>query len=89
MNLAERAVSLNMQSFNLKSLRAQIYKELTYRFTADESWKFNPRQIAARKRQFNVYKELANKYYSELAIIDKSNSYDYQKLKVRYNYPIK
>ena len=37
---------------------------------------------------FNNYKEFANKYYDELAQLDKSNAYDYNKLKVKYNYPL-
>jgi len=86
--LAEKAISLKMQNFNLKVLRAQIYKELAYRFTADEAWKYSNKQIAERKSQFNTYKELANKYYSELADLDKPNTTDYEKLKVKYNYPL-
>jgi hypothetical protein len=73
----------------LKVLRAQMYKELTYRFTGDEAWKYNSKQIADRKSLFNSYKELANKYYDELAQLDKSNAYDYGKLKVSSSYPIK
>jgi hypothetical protein len=87
-NMAEKALNLKMQNFNLKVLRAQVYKELTYRFTGDESWKYNSKQIADRKHLFNTYKELANKYYDELAEADKSNAYDYQKLKVKANYPL-
>ncbi len=86
--LAEKAVSLKMKNFNLKVLRAQIYKELTYRFTTDEAWKYNSKQIVGRKREFNTYKELANKYYSELEDLDKPNANDYEKLKVKYNYPL-
>jgi hypothetical protein len=87
-NLAERAIVLKMVNIKLKVLRAQVYKELTYRFTGDESWKYNSKQIADRKSQFNNYKGLANKYYDELAKLDKPNAYDYEKLKVKYNYPL-
>ncbi len=86
-DLVEKAASLKMKSFNLKILRAQIYKELTYRFAGDESWMYNTKQIAVRRRQFDIYKEMANKYYDELSILDKQNTYDYEKLKVKTNYP--
>lgn len=88
-DMAEKAIDLKMQDFRLKILRAQLYSELAYRFTGDESWKFNSKQIAERRKQFNNYKELANKYYDELAVLDKTNAYDYQKLKVNSDYPIK
>lgn len=87
-NLAEKAIDLNMQDFKLKVLRAQIYKELCYRYSGDESWKFDNKQIAERRIQFNTYKELANKYYDELAFLDKPNTYDYEKLKVKAKYPL-
>jgi hypothetical protein len=86
-DMVEKAVNLKMQSFYLRVLRAQIYKELTYRFTDDQSWKFNSKQIAERKYRFNNYKALANKYYDELAVMDKPNALDYQKLKVTSKYP--
>ncbi len=85
--MAERAISLNMKNFNLKILRAQIYKELIYRFAGDESWKYNSKQIAERRELFNSYKELANKCYDDLAEMDKRNTYDYQQLKVGSIYP--
>lgn len=87
--LVEKAVSLKMQDFKLKVLRAQVYKDLCYRFGGDESWQFNIKQIAERKTLFNSYKKLANKYYDELADVDKNNAYDYQKLKETSEYPIK
>jgi hypothetical protein len=87
-DMAEKAVGLGMKNFNLKVLRAQLYKELTYRFTGDESWKYNSKQIADRRKQFNDYKDLANRYYDELAVLDKANAYEYQKLKVTGKYPL-
>ncbi len=87
-NMAEKAINLKMQNFYLKVLRAEIYRELTYRLGGDELWKFNSKQITQRRAQFNSYKELANKYYDELAILDKVNAYDYQKLKVTSKYPL-
>jgi hypothetical protein len=87
-NMAEKAIKLQMQNFMLKVLRAELYKELTNRFIGEESWKYNNQQISERKRQFKNYKELANKYYDELSLLDKSNAYDYQKLKVATNYPL-
>ncbi|WP_429378353.1 hypothetical protein [Mucilaginibacter sp. UYCu711] len=86
--LADRAISLKMKNINLKIVRAQICKELAYRYSGDESWKYNTKQIADRRAQFNSYKELANKYYTELAELDKPNAYDYDKLRVNYNYPL-
>jgi hypothetical protein len=86
-NMAEKSLTLKMQNFYLKVLRAEIYRELTYRLGGDELWKFNSKQIAERKSRFNNYKELANKHYDELALLDKNNAYDYQKLKVTTNYP--
>jgi hypothetical protein len=87
-NMVEKALGLKMNDFNLKVLRAQTYKELCYRFSGDESWKYNAKQISERKALFNSYKAFANKYYDEVAMLDKNNAYDYQKLKVNVNYPI-
>lgn len=87
-NMAEKAITLKMQNFYLKVLRAEIYRELSFRLGGDESWKFNSKQIADRRKQFNQYKELANKYYDELAVLDNGNAYDYQKLKVTNKYPL-
>ena len=85
-NMVEKAINLKMSDFKLKVLRAQIYKELCYQYAGDESWKFNAKQIAERKAQFNAYKSLANKYYDEVALLDPNNAYDYQKLRVTTNY---
>lgn len=87
-NMAEKAFNLKMQDFRLKVLRAQIYKELTYRFTGDESWMFNSKQKAERKLLFDNYKALANKYYDELAQLDPHSAYDYQRFKIKDNYPL-
>ena len=87
-NMAEKAITLKMRNFYLKVLRAEVYRELTYRLGGDQSWKFNSNQITQRRNQFNSYKELTNKYYDELTIIDKENAYDYQKLKVTAKYPL-
>jgi len=88
-DLCEQAISLKMNDFKLKVLRAQIYRDLTCRYSGDESWKFNTNQIAERRNKFNTYKELAKQYYDELAALDKNNAYDYQKLKVTNQYPVK
>jgi hypothetical protein len=87
-DMAEKAVTLKMQNFYLKVLRAGIYRELTYRLGEDQSWKFNSNEITRRRTLFNNYKERANKYYDELADVDKGNAYDYQKLKVTTKYPL-
>lgn len=81
--MADRADSLNMKNFNLKILRAQICKELTYRYAPADTWRFNAAQLAARKRKYDYYKNLTNRYYDELAQLDKSNAYDYQRLKAK------
>ncbi|RYE50582.1 MAG: hypothetical protein EOP48_19515 [Sphingobacteriales bacterium] len=36
----EKAIENGMKDFRAKQLRAQIYCELCYRFTGDESWMF-------------------------------------------------
>ena len=84
--ITEHAVGLNMQDIRLKVLRAQIYKDLVYRYSVSESWKFTSKQISERKVKCNTYKELANKCYDELAVIDKNNAYDYIRLKVNNNW---
>lgn len=81
-NMAEHAIALNMKDIKLKVLRAQIYADLVYRFSVSETWKFTSKQISDRKAKYNTYKGLANKYYDELALLDKINAYDYEKLKV-------
>jgi hypothetical protein len=82
-DLAEQAIALKMTDFRLKVLRAQLYKDLAYRFSVSESWKFTSKQIADRKVKYNTYKELENKYYDELAVLDSGNAYDYQRLKIK------
>lgn len=81
--MAEHAVALKMKDLRLKILRAQIYKDLVYRYSVSESWKFTSKEVAERKEKYNGYRGVANKYYEELAILDSPNAYDYQKLKVR------
>jgi hypothetical protein len=88
-NLVNQANDLKMQNIKLKVLRAQIYRDLTYRFAGDEAWKFSREEIQRRKSQFNNYKMLANKYYKELAEIDEANATDYSKLCVTTSYPIR
>ena len=81
--MADRADSLQMKSFNLKVLKAQICKELTHRYAPIEVWRFNAAQLAARKKKFDYYKDLANRAYAELETIDKSNAYAYHRLMVK------
>jgi hypothetical protein len=88
-SMVEKAVGLKMEDFRLKVLRTQIYSELCYQYGDDQSWKFNIKQIAVRRDQFNNFKQLANQYYDELAKLDPNNAYDYQRLKVKESYPIK
>lgn len=81
--MADRADSLNMKNFDLKILRAQICKELTYHYAPADTWRFSAEQMAARKKTFDHYKTLANRYYDELTVLDKANAYDYQRLKIK------
>lgn len=83
LRLADRSDSLKMRDIKLKVLKAQICKELTFHYTAMDAWRYNTRQIAGRKRKFEYYKVLANKYYDQLAELDSKDAYEYQKLKVR------
>jgi tetratricopeptide (TPR) repeat protein len=85
---AERAQALKMKDIRLKVLLAQLCSGLCYRFGGDASWKFKAAQIEKRRQQFASFKKLANKYYDELASLDPSNAYDYQRLKVSISYPI-
>jgi hypothetical protein len=87
-DLIERAIEDGMKDFRAKQLRAQIYGELCYRFTGDESWMFSKAQMASRKQIFNGYKEKANRYLDELSELDKPNAYAYSKRKVSYVYKL-
>lgn len=81
--MSNRADSLGMKNFKLKILKAQIDKELTYRYAPMDAWRYNDKQITDRKKKYDYFKGLANKYYDELAVLDKKNAYDYQRLKVK------
>lgn len=87
-SLVERAIGLKMTDFRLKVLRAQVYRDLTYRYSGDATYMYNSQQIADRRAQFSSYQSLANKCYDELAAFDPKNANDFQKLKVKLNYPI-
>ncbi|WEA01755.1 hypothetical protein [Mucilaginibacter sp. SJ] len=86
---ANRADSLGMKDIKLKVLRAQIYKDLAYRFLGDERWKYNGKAGVGRKNSFELYKKKANELYEKLAELDVANAYDYKKLKETGEYPIK
>jgi hypothetical protein len=86
--LADRAQTLKMRDIRLKVLLAQLCSGLCYRYGGDASWKFKATQIQERRQQFAFYKELANKYYDELAVLDPTNAYDYHRLKVSIDYPV-
>jgi Tfp pilus assembly protein PilF len=85
-DMIEKAITLKMTDFRAKVLRAQIYSELCYRFTGDESWNTNSAQATARAKLFEAYKNKGNLFYDELAEIDKRNAYDYQKKRITYTY---
>lgn len=86
---AEKAVNLKMKDYRLKTLLAQICSELCYQYSDDQSWKFNNKQIIERRSQFNSFKSLTNKYYDDAIILDRANANDYEKLKIKGDYPIK
>lgn len=88
-NLLHRADSLNMKSFEFKVLRAEVYREICYRYQGDQSWKVNASQASLRRKEFNNFKDLANQYYDELANLDRDDAYTFNKLKVTSNYPIR
>lgn len=83
-----KAHSLNMNGLQFKILRAQVYHDLSYRFSADEKWKFTPDQISQRRARFEEYKRFAKQYYKELMTVDSLNSMDYERLLVTSAYPI-
>jgi len=82
----EHALKAGMTDFRAKQLRAQIYNELCFRFTDDQSWMFTKAQMVSRKNLFENYKIMANRYLDELALQDKSSAYQYTKRKVSYIY---
>ncbi|WP_443938801.1 hypothetical protein [Pedobacter sp. MW01-1-1] len=86
-DMIESAIKLEKTDLNTKILRAQIYYELCYRFSADELWMFSKTELARRKKLFDSYKASTNTYYDELAYEDKKNAYDYSRKKITYNYP--
>ncbi|AYL95296.1 hypothetical protein [Mucilaginibacter celer] len=88
-SLAEKAISLKMQDFKLKVLLAQICSELCYQYSDDQSWKFNDKQITERRKQFGAFKKLTNEYYDDAISTDPDNAFEYQKLKVKRDYPVK
>ncbi|QEM07810.1 hypothetical protein DIU31_031515 [Mucilaginibacter rubeus] len=81
--LADRADSLGMKNLNLKIIRAQLCKELTFRYAPADTWRFNTAQMASRRQKFEYYKASANRQYDLLADLDKAHSSDYQRLKVK------
>jgi hypothetical protein len=86
LDLCEKAIGLKMRDFRLLVLRAQIYRDLVYRYSGDESWKFNTKQIAERRNLFNYYKDLANTYYGKLETLDKVNAHNYHNLMISSKY---
>lgn len=85
-NQIEKCAELKMTDKRVKMLRAQIYQELCYRFTADESWMLSPVQAAARRKLFNSYKEATNRYLDELASIYPNQAHEFANRKITYQY---
>jgi len=88
-NMIEKAIDLKMKDFKAKLLKAQIYNELCYRFSGDESWMFNTVEVAKRRKQFESYKEKTNHSYEEIIKADKNKEYLYKNKMIMYSYPIK
>lgn len=88
-NMAEKAEYLGMTDFRLKILLAEICSEICYQYSDDQSWKFSSKQIIERRGSFDAFKSLTNKYYDDVIKADQDNGYNYEKLKVKRNYPIK
>jgi hypothetical protein len=83
LDLADLADSLNMQDLKLKVLKAQLCKELTFRHAPMDAWRYNAKQITERKKKYEYYKALANKYYDRLTVLDSRDAYDFQRLKIK------
>jgi Tfp pilus assembly protein PilF len=88
-DMIEKAINLKMKDFRATLLRAQIYNELCYRFSGDESWMFNTVEVAKRRKQFESYKEKTNHSYEEIIKADKNKEYLYKNKMITYSYPIK
>ncbi|RZK26066.1 MAG: hypothetical protein EOO43_03845 [Flavobacterium sp.] len=88
-DMIEKAIQIKMTDFRAHLLRAQIYRELCYRFSGDESWMFKAGEIAMRRKLFENYKDKNNKYYTHLIKIDGSKEYLYNKKRITSDYPIK
>ncbi|MFD2580856.1 hypothetical protein ACFSR6_00030 [Pedobacter vanadiisoli] len=84
----EKAIKMGMRDFRALQLRAQIYVELCYHFTNDESWMFIKIQMTSRKALFDNYKVLVNRYIDEMAMQDKNNAYQYTKRKISFTYTL-
>lgn len=87
-NIIEKASDLGMKSLNFKILKAQIYRDIAYRYTGDETWMFTKKEIAERRKQYEAYKIMANKCIDELMLLDKNNAYYYDRLREKSKYPI-
>lgn len=81
--MIESAIALGKDDLQTLILRAQLYKELSYRLLGDETWKFTAAENANRAKLYKSYSATANKYYDELAEKDKSNAYEYRKKKLK------
>ncbi|RZJ87907.1 MAG: hypothetical protein EOO20_14940, partial [Chryseobacterium sp.] len=76
-NMIEKAIDLKMQDFRTKLLRAQIYNQLCYRFSGDESWMFNSVDVAIRRKLFEKYKLENNNNYEAIRKIDAKDEHLY------------
>ncbi len=87
-NIIEKASGLGVKSLNFKILKAQIYLQIAYRYTSNESWMFTKKEIAERRKQYEFYKVLANKCVDELMLLDKQNAYIYDSERRDYKPPV-
>jgi hypothetical protein len=88
-DMIEKAIAEKMNDKNAKILRAQIYAELCYRFSGDEKWMFDASEIVRRRKLFENYKAITNRYYTNLILFYPDSEPIYAKKKIEYIYPIK
>jgi hypothetical protein len=83
LQLADLADSLNMKDFKLKVIKAQLCKEITYRLSPAEPWRYNKQELADRRIKYLFYKNKTNSYLDQLAGIDTPDAYDFQRQKIK------
>lgn len=75
----DSAFAVGMSNLTANVLRARIYYQLRGSLASDEGWRYSASEKAARKKKFERYRALSNRYHKELQTLDPENAYDYQK----------